>query len=408
MLLKTPKPFSIVIRIYTNLICWMIYPSERMKMGTAENFVFRQNRKMRLGHTTGTCAAAATKAALTMLMTQDIVGNIKIMTPKGMELELMIEDPRLSDNDASCAVRKDGGDDTDCTHGTLIYSHVSLSEKGINIDGGQGVGRVTKNGLDQPVGNAAINRVPRKMISLSVQEVCEKHGYRKGVDIIISAPEGEELAKKTFNPRLGIVGGISIIGTSGIVEPMSEKAMVDTMRVEMNVQRLSGSRYFLIVPGNYGERFVSSSSDISDKDAIKCSNFIGEALDSSVELGAEGILLVGNIGKMVKVAGGIMNTHSRYADCRMEILTSCSLVAGIGNEDLIGIMGSSTTDDALDIIDSTGKIKETMDVMIGRIAFHLDNRVRGKIRTGAIVFSSKYGELCRTENAGELIGYLRR
>jgi len=372
-----------------------------MNTKPAENFIFRQNRMMRLGHTTGTCAAAAAKAAATMLMTQKAVGTVTIKVPKGTELILNVEDPSFSGTEASCAVRKDGGDDIDCTHGALIYTHVSFSGEGISIDGGKGVGRVTKNGLDQPAGNAAINRVPREMICDSVKDVCETYGHRGGISVIISVPEGEELAKRTFNPRLGIVGGISIIGTSGIVEPMSEKAMIDTMRAEMSVRKAAGSKYFLVVPGNYGKDFVSSK--IGEEHSIKCSNFIGEALDSSVEYGAEGILLVGNIGKMVKLAGGIMNTHSKYADCRMEILTSCALEAGLNTDALKKIMCAATTDDALDTIAAAGKTKKAMDVMIKRIAYHMDSRVRGKISTGAIVFSSKHGELCRTDNADEIL-----
>ena len=376
-----------------------------MNTGSVDKFVYRQNRKLRLGHTTGTCAAAASKAALTMLLSQNVVRTVKITTPNGTELELLIEDPSFSKEKASCAVRKDGGDDIDCTHGALIYSQISLCSEGINIDGGKGVGKVTKNGLDQPIGNAAINRVPREMITNAVKEICGTHGYKGGVNVTISVPDGEELAKRTFNPRLGIVGGISIIGTSGIVEPMSEKAMIDTMRVEMNVSKGSGAKYFLIIPGNYGKEFAASNLD--GIDTIKCSNFIGEALDSAAEFGAEGMLLVGNIGKMVKLAGGIMNTHSRYADCRMEILVSCSLSAGLKNNDLVKIMGATTTDDALDVINAAGKMKDVMNVMISRIAFHMDSRVRGKIRTGAIVFSSKYGELCRTDNANEIIKALK-
>ncbi|MDR0335068.1 MAG: cobalt-precorrin-5B (C(1))-methyltransferase CbiD, partial [Methanomassiliicoccaceae archaeon] len=285
----------------------------------------------------------------------------------------------------------------------LIYSAVSLSGNGISIDGGKGVGRVTKNGLDQPVGNAAINRVPREMISHSVTEVCEAHGYRKGVNVIISVPDGEELAKRTFNPRLGIIGGISVLGTSGIVEPMSEKAIIDTTRVEMHVRLASGAKYLLIVPGNYGKDFISSFPGIHEDDAIKCSNFVGEALDSAAEFGAEGILLVGNIGKMVKLAGGIMNTHSRCGDCRMEILGSCALEAGVKNIDLMKIMASPTTEDALQRMAEARKLKESMNILIKRIAFHIDSRVRGKITTGAIVFSSVLGELCRTDNAEEMI-----
>ncbi|MDR0778051.1 MAG: cobalt-precorrin-5B (C(1))-methyltransferase CbiD [Methanomassiliicoccaceae archaeon] len=365
-----------------------------------------KEKRLRSGHTTGTCAAAATKAALTMLLSQKTVGEVKIITPKGTELTLMIEDPSFSKDTGSCAVRKDGGDDIDCTHGTLIYSSVSLSEEGVNIDGGKGVGRVTKNGLDQPVGNAAINRVPRNMITNSVKEVCDTYGHKGGVNVIISAPEGEELAKRTFNPRLGIIGGISIIGTSGIVEPMSEKAMIDTMRVEMNVRKAAGSKYFLIVPGNYGESFVASHPKLKDEDAIKCSNFIGEALDSSSEFGAEGILLVGNLGKLVKVAEGIMNTHSKYADRRMDILASCSVTAKIDNETVTKILECNTTDDALGVIEGTGKMNDVMEILITRIAYHLHERVNGKIRTGAIVFSSRYGEVCRTDNADDLIRML--
>jgi len=372
-----------------------------MNTKPAENFIFRQNRMMRLGHTTGTCAAAASKAAAIMLITQKTIGTVKIRVPKGTELLLNVEDPSFSGTEASCAVRKDGGDDADCTHGALIYAHVSFSDGGIKIDGGKGVGRVTKNGLDQPAGNAAINRVPREMIYDSVTEVCGTYGHRGGISVIISVPDGEELAKRTFNPRLGIVGGISIIGTSGIVEPMSEKAMIDTMRTEMSVRKAAGSRYFLIVPGNYGKDFISSKID--EDFSIKCSNFIGEALDSSVEYGAEGILLVGNIGKMVKIAGGIMNTHSKYADCRMEILAACALEAGLDTDALKKIMGAATTDDALDTIAASGKMKDVADILIKKIAFHMDSRVRGKIITGAIVFSSKHGELCRTGNADGLL-----
>jgi cobalt-precorrin-5B (C1)-methyltransferase len=366
-------------------------------------FIFKQNRKMRLGHTTGTCAAAATKAALTMLFSQLPVTDISIMTPRGTELTLRTEDTSFRRKGASCAVRKDGGDDIDCTHGTLIYSDVSLSDEGVNIDGGKGVGRVTRNGLDQPIGSAAINRVPREMILNSVKDVCDKFGYRGGVNVVISAPEGEELAKGTFNPRLGIVGGISIIGTSGIVEPMSERAIVDTMRVEMKVRIASGSRYLLIVPGNYGESFASSHPELKDENSIKCSNFVGEALDSALEFSADGVLLVGNIGKMVKLAGGIMNTHSKYADCRMEILAACSVMAGVDGKTAAKLMDCVTTDDALDVISGTGSLNDVMDVMIKKIGSNLDSRVRGKIRTGAIVISSKYGELCRTYNADDLM-----
>jgi cobalt-precorrin-5B (C1)-methyltransferase len=359
------------------------------------------NRTLRTGHTTGSCAAAATKAAISMLFNQKNVDAVELMTPKGVLLKLNIENGKFTKERASCAVRKDGGDDPDCTHGTLVYADVSLTSSGISIDGGKGVGRVTKGGLDQPIGNAAINSTPRKMISSAVKEVCQAHGYEGGVSVVISVPEGETIAMNTFNPRLGIVGGISIIGTSGIVEPMSEKAMIDTTYLEMRVRRMSGSEYLLIVPGNYGKEFVKSYPLLKDEYAIKCSNFIGEALDSAVELNAKGVLLVGNLGKMVKVAGGIMNTHSKHGDRRMEILASAVTRAGMSAEISSSILGCNTTDDALDLIGGES-MQDVMDVLIRWISASMNDRVNRKIEVGAIVFSSKYGKLCSTENADTL------
>ena len=338
-----------------------------------------------------------------MLFSQRPVGSVTLTTPNGTCLTLNIEDAKITRASASCAIRKDGGDDIDATHGTLIYSSISLSKNGITIDGGEGVGRVTKKGVDQPVGNAAINRVPRKMISECLEEVSSHNGYSGGFDVIISVPEGQEISKRTFNSRLGIIGGISIIGTSGIVEPMSEKAMIDTMRVEMKVHMEAGAEYLIAVPGNYGKDFLESYPDIPDESAVKCSNFIGEALDSALEFGAEGILFVGNLGKLVKVAGGIMNTHSRYADCRMEILASASVTAGLEINEVEKILRCITTDDALDIIHAAGIMDAVCEILSEKIAFHLDNRVRGKIETAAIVFSSKYGKLFETDNAENII-----
>ncbi|MBQ9689946.1 MAG: cobalamin biosynthesis protein CbiD, partial [Candidatus Methanomethylophilaceae archaeon] len=293
---------------------------------TDESYVFVNNKKLKRGHTTGTCAAAATKAATEALLSGRPVGSVKIHTPKGITLDLPVEDMTIADDYVSCAVRKDGGDDIDATHGTLVYSKVSKCESGINIDGGVGVGRVTRKGLDQPVGNAAINRVPRSMIKEAVEDVRFGSDYKGGFDIMISVPEGMEIAKKTFNPRLGIEGGISILGTSGIVEPMSETALINTIKVEMNM-RSQGNKVLLVVPGNYGKEFSQSLPGIDPEKAVKCSNFVGEMLDYACEINRD-IVLVANLGKIVKVAAGIMNTHSRNADARMEILAANAAMAG--------------------------------------------------------------------------------
>ena len=222
-----------------------------------KEYVTVDGKELRLGYTTGSCAAAASKAAAIMLLTGKELQQIRLLTPKGIELELEVEDITTEKDAVSCAIRKDSGDDPDVTHGALVYSRVSFTdEPGVHIDGGIGVGRVTKPGLDQPVGNAAINSTPRRMIRENLEEVMEMISYEGGLDVMISIPKGVELAKKTFNPRLGIEGGISVIGTTGIVEPMSEKALTDTIMVELRQKRELGYEYALLTPGNYGSDFI--------------------------------------------------------------------------------------------------------------------------------------------------------
>ena len=370
-------------------------------------YIYHNNKRLRCGHTTGTCAAAASKAAAEMLLSGEEITQVSILTPKGILLELPIEDISVSDDCVTCAVRKDGGDDIDATHGTLIYSTVSFSESGTSIDGGTGVGRVTRRGLDQPVGNAAINRVPRHMITDALRDVSESFDYDGGFDVIISIPEGESIAVRTFNPHLGIVGGISVLGTSGIVEPMSESALIDTIKTEMRMRYESGERTILVVPGNYGKEFSESLDGIDPEDVVKCSNFVGEMLDYASELELD-VILVANLGKLVKVAGGIMNTHSRNADSRMEILASNAAMAGASLETVRSIMGCISTDSALEVIDSEGLIPKVSELLMEKVQFHMNHRTGGKIRTSAVMFSSVYGMLGMTENAEEMINEFRK
>ena len=288
-----------------------------------EEFVEKDGKKLRLGYTTGSCAAAAAKAAGWMLLTGREKSTIGLHTPKGLDLELTVHDITRAEDSVCCAIEKDGGDDPDITAGALIYAKVSLIPKRrVDIDGGFGVGRVTKPGLDQGVGQAAINSVPRKMIEENLWEIARTLDYSGGFRVLISVPLGEELAKKTFNPRLGILGGISILGTTGIVEPMSEKALVDTIRVELRQKRLLGSTV-LLTPGNYGCDFLKDGLGVDPQKAVQVSNFIGDAIDICKELDFQRAILVGHIGKLVKLAGNMMNTHSKYGDCRAE--GSCAL-----------------------------------------------------------------------------------
>ena len=368
-----------------------------------EEYIVQDGKRLRLGYTTGSCAAAAAKAAAWMLLTGTWKETITLDTPKGIRLELAVKEITITPNFVSCAIEKDSGDDPDVTKGTLIFATVSRSEvPGVSVDGGFGIGRVTKGGLDQPVGNAAINSVPRRMIRENVEEVMALTDYQGGISVVISAPEGEELAKKTFNPRLGIIGGISILGTTGIVEPMSEKALVDTIRVELRQCRASGADYVLLTPGNYGSDFIRNELGLDMKIAVQVSNFIGDALDICKELGFKGALLIGHIGKLVKIAGGMMNTHSKYGDCRMEILAAHAGAAGASKETVEGVLDCVACDDVLRILRDVELCEDTMNRVIDRVRFHLQHR-SDEMEIGTMTFSKEYGILGKTGNADELL-----
>lgn len=368
-----------------------------------KEFIIRDGKKLRLGYTTGSCAAAAAKAAAWMLLSGSKKESIRLLTPKGMELTLAVEDIHLSPNCVRCAIRKDSGDDPDITRDTLIYAEVRKTETvGIVIDGGQGVGRVTMPGLDQPVGAAAINSVPRRMIQENVEEVCGLFGYIGGLYVVISVPEGEALAKKTFNPRLGIEGGISILGTTGIVEPMSEQALVDTIHVELRQRREGGADYVLLAPGNYGADYIKGVMGIDPATAVMTSNFIGDTMEMCRELGFRGALLIGHIGKLVKLAGGMWNTHSRYGDCRMDILTACAAAEGLGAAAAEELLRCATCDDALRILQEQGLYEAVLHRLAGRIDAMLPYKC-GDMEAGAILFSKEYGYLCETKDATALL-----
>ena len=353
---------------------------------------------MKYGFTTGSCAAAASGAAAYMLLTGKTKTDITVETPSGRIFKAAILDIKRSENSVSCAVRKTAGDDPDITDGALIYSEVSIRESGFSIDGGKGVGRVTRPGLDQPVGAAAINRVPREMIEKKVSEVCSFTGYSGGLKIIISVPEGERLAEKTFNPKLGIAGGISILGTSGIVEPMSERAFIETIRLELKQKRAEGERRTVISPGNYGREFMKKSYGFDLDRSVKCGNFIGLTVDMAKEEGFGELLLVGHIGKLIKVAGGIMNTHSREADCRMEILASLGLLCGADGGTARSILRCALTDEAVEILDEAGIKQAVMNMAVERICGNLERRTE-KMKIECMMFSNKFGELGKSREA---------
>ena len=365
---------------------------------------------MKSGFTTGSCAAAASKAAAYMLLGGCIKDRISITTPKGIVFDAEILDIHRSADEVSCAVIKDGGDDPDVTTGAYIYARVAVSDREpgtVYIDGGEGVGRVTLPGLDQPVGNAAINSVPRQMIDTEVKEVMQLFDYEGSLEVMIYVPDGESIAEKTFNSRLGITGGISIIGTSGIVEPMSKQALIDTIRVELEQKHALGIKNIVIAPGNYGMDVIRTQYNYDLDKAVKCSNFIGETLDMIGDIGFENVMLCGHIGKLIKLSGGIMNTHSKEADCRMELMAAAALYAGANTDTLSDIMKCVSTDAGYEVLLKSGLAEKTMENMMERISYYLDKRSAGRFRIECIVFSNEYGLLGETAGAKDLMNGIR-
>lgn len=364
---------------------------------------------MRFGFTTGSCAAAGSKAAVYMLLTGKSINQITIQTPKGIDFLADLVDIHREEKKISCAVIKDGGDDPDITTGAHIVSVVSFieekeksnkfSEAYVKIEGGIGVGRVTKPGLDQPVGNAAINHVPREMIEKEVLEVCQLCDYKGGIHVEIQVPEGKELAAKTFNPRLGIEGGISILGTSGIVEPMSSQALLDTIKVELNQQKALGHNIVAVSPGNYGLDFMKSEFNYDLDKSVKCSNFIGDTIDMAVSTGFSKMLLTGHIGKLIKVSGGIMNTHSSLGDCRMELMAAAAVKAGCSLDAVTQILDSVSTEEGIRILRDCNKCEKVMECIIEKIMFFLNKRAAGRIEIECMVYCNQFGMLGMSKNA---------
>lgn len=368
-----------------------------------------------------------------MLLSGRIKDRISIATPKGVIFDAEILDIRRTADSVSCAVRKDGGDDPDVTSGALIYAEVSLpacrsgaadprqhkaadaaagvmdaetdaaAGGRIHITGGEGVGRVTRPGLDQPVGEAAINSVPREMIIKELSEVCGLFDHDGDLSVRISVPGGEEIARHTFNPRLGIEGGISIIGTSGVVEPMSEQAILDTIRVELRQKRAEGHSAAFISPGNYGLDFMKETYGVDLDRSVKCSNYIGDTVDMISELGFDSMLLCGHAGKLVKIAGGIMNTHSRNADCRMEIISASAALEGADTGLLLSILGCLTTEEAFALLDAQGLLGAVSARIMRGILSHLNRRAGGKLHIECVMYNKQNGMLAASEGADEMI-----
>ncbi len=366
----------------------------------------QDGKRLRCGFTTGSAAAMAAKAACYMLFTGEKLPFVSIVTPAGVAVSAPVENACIGEGYAFCGVRKDGGDDIDATDRLLICAKVSRREENnITLTGGKGVGIVTKPGLNQPVGAYAINDVPRRMILFEAQSACEEFEFPHGLCVEISVPDGEEIAKKTFNPRLGIEGGISILGTDGIVRPKSVQALIDTIKVEISQRAALGAQYLLIVPGGYGADFAAGLPGLAKVDPVQCSNYVGQTIDMARDAGMKGVLLVSHVGKLCKLAGGIMNTHSREADCRAELFAAFSAAEGADRKTVLALLDSVSTDACIAILDEKGIKEVVLARMMARIDDHLTRRADG-MRIGAVMFSAKYGFLGKTPEADRLTAAL--
>lgn len=382
-----------------------------------DRFLYRNQKKLKYGVTTGTCAAIAATAAAKRLLLGIDTEQISLMTPKKITVERPVTCvDYMAEKFAIYKTQKSSGDDPDVTDGVFVFAKLEkITEKQVEearkalcfedeaypnlyLDGGMGVGRIALGGMEQAIGQAAINSAPRAMIFGAVAEVCALAEYDKPLKITIMIPDGVFLASKTFNPKLGITGGISVLGTSGILEPMSEKAIVDTIELEIRTRYNRGERSLLVTPGNYGQGYAKDLLGLDISKSVKCSNYIGETLDFAVSYGYEKLLLVGNLGKLVKLAAGIMNTHSKVADGRMEILAVHTMLAGgaatIGEQ----IMACVNTEQVLEILEKSKLLDKVMQRIFAQIEYYIKRRVGEKLKVGVIVFSESRGLL------GELTG----
>lgn len=386
-----------------------------------EEYVIKNQKKLRLGITTGTCSAAAARAAAMQLLLGVESHAVTMRTPKGMTVSVPVYLLESDSRKASYKVVKDSGDDPDVTNGTDVCVTVEYVKQRVceqkdgsqdrscaftsesfpylTLDGGTGIGRVTKEGLEQAVGQAAINHVPRQMIFAAVADVCEKANVCEPLHITVWMPEGETLAKRTFNPKLGIEGGLSILGTSGILEPMSEQAIVATIETEIRQLHAVGEEKVLVTPGNYGQAYASEYLKLDLAKSVKSSNYIGDTIDLAISYGMKDLLLVGNIGKLVKLAAGIFNTHSKVADGRGEIFAVHAAMAGAEAKVVQEIYDCINTDRMLDVLEREGLREVVMQSILAAIEKHVAGRVGDTMRFGVIVFSEKYGYLGQTSDA---------
>ncbi|MGE5583045.1 MAG: cobalt-precorrin-5B (C(1))-methyltransferase CbiD [Bacillota bacterium] len=354
-------------------------------------------RVLRKGFTTGAAAAAATKAAIYRMAGQTLT-NVAVTLPDGTQMLIPVSGSGVRGDGVYYAeVIKDGGDDPDVTSGAVIRSVVKKRGESVIITGGTGVGRVTKPGLPVAPGEAAINPVPRRMILQAVREA----PINNCLEIIIEVPQGKELAEKTLNPRLGIIGGISILGTTGIVEPMSEEAWKDSLALQLKVIRAAGFQAVVLTPGRQGVQW-GASMGIPTEQIAEMSNFAGFMLDECADSGFTSVLLWGHYSKLLKVAAGNFNTHSRLTDAKFETLTAITAVAGGQPGLLKQIFNANTTEEAIFCLETAGLDRIVLNIAAGRASARAMARVKG-LTVGCVLLDRQGRLRGWDENAKKLV-----
>lgn len=349
----------------------------------------RIKSELKKGFTTGTCAQAAAKGASLMLVTQRLLRKVEVETPSGAKLNLGLIDQKIEKESAFCGIVKDAGDDRDITDGAKIYAEVKFSpKKGVTVIGGEGVGRVTKPGLAVGVGEYAINPVPREMI---VKELSRYLPKDRGLEVVISAPRGEELAKHTFNPRLGIVGGISIIGTTGIVEPKSTDAYRTSLSLQLDVLKAEGHQKAILVLGYVGEKFAKEVLKLDDDSIIKIGDHVGFMLKECVKKKIKEVFLIGHIGKLVKIAKGQFNTHSKYGDNRIETIAHYAKTYGAKRKVIEELLSQTTAQGTIDIL-RKNRLMGVFGKIAQKIVITLNEFLNNQLCLNCILLSLK-GEI---------------
>ena len=357
-------------------------------------------KKLREGFSTGSCMTGGAAAAALWLTTGTCPEVVEVETPIGRTLYLDV----IPKEKGVCGIVKDAGDDPDVTNGSEVITKVELlpEDGAITFVGGDGIGTVTEEGLKLPVGEPAINPVPRQMTERALRKIIGD----RGAVVTVSIPGGEELAKKTFNPRLGVLGGLSVLGTTGIVRPMSEEAMKDSLLVELDMYARQGHRAILFVLGTTGENALKAQYG-EFHCILQVSNYIGFMIEEAVERGFTDILIGGFVGKLVKVASGTMNTHSHVADGRLETICTHAALHGASRDVIERIYSCVTTKAAMKIVEEEG-LTDIWKDMAERASAHCRKTAHGMARVGVVFLDAENRVLAESENVPEVLNAVRR